>query len=147
MTTGRPSREDSQGDSLENDPGLDIALLQRRRDRTLTTLAVGLLLAVMAGTAYWVMRSHAPDAEELRGIAQEAVKRTVQDQLGPNLLCRFGEASETRVERTAEDAYDVSAEVSAVGLDGRGKRFSYLCSVKRSPEGNWEAVKVTLTPM
>ena len=149
MTPGEPFRENAERiEPLDEiDPGLDIGLLQRRRDRTLAILAVGLLAVVMAGTAFWVLRSRVPGADELRAIAQDAVRHTVQDQAGPNLVCRFGEDSETHIERIAEDAYDVSAEVAAIGPDGRVKRFAYVCTVKHGPDGGWQPVKVTLTPM
>ena len=79
MMPGEPFREDAERIESrdENDPGLDIGLLRRRRDRTLAILAVGLLAVVMAGTAFWVLRSRVPGADELRAIARDAVKHTV----------------------------------------------------------------------
>jgi hypothetical protein len=141
MNPGAPA-EGEHEDPAANDPGLDIEVLQRRRERTLAVLAVTLILIAGGLTAYFVMRAKPVPAGELISAAQQATR----EALGIGLLYEFSGPSETRIEKASDGSYVVQAEVTAVTPQGQGKKYSMECAVTRRPDGTWGPAKLTLTP-
>jgi hypothetical protein len=140
MSRELPPDEDSA--AALDDPGLDLDLLQRRRDRLLTVVAVAVILVLSVTTAYLLFRPKPVDERALISAAHQSVR----EALGLGLVYQFSVRSETLIEPVEEESYRVSGEVAAVNPGGRSTGYAFDCTLKQRPDGTWAPVKLKLTP-
>jgi hypothetical protein len=130
----------SQRESEESDPGLDIELLRRRRDRVLSIAAVVLVLAVSLVIAWRVMRPQPVDRQALVFAAQAAVR----DAIGEGYVSSFSSPSEYHFAEEDADHYRLKSEVLAVTPQGAATHYWFDCLLMRLPDGSWAPAQLTL---
>lgn len=124
----------------EADPGLDIEVLRRRRERALTFLAISGILAVTLVCAFFWLRPKPLD----RRVVIAAAQRAVRDAVGERQAFDFG--NPVHVEIQPEGEFLVRGEVVAVTPDLQPHHYWYDCVVHRQSDGSWGPAQLTLLP-
>jgi hypothetical protein len=138
-----PERDD---DDLEipddDDAGLDLEVLRRRRDWVLTILALLLVLGVSIFTAYRLLRTPAVSQSELAVSARQAVKDAL-----PGRVVQFGGTEELTIQPIGDSSYEVKGNALAITPEGISLSYLFTCNMERAPDGKWRPTKVQLNPL
>ncbi len=143
MSDGRPpDAEPENPAALEDDPGLDINLLRRRREKVLAILAVGVILAAATTIAYYLLRAAPVTRTELIGATHQVVEET----LGSGLVYAFSPPAEFIIDALPGGNFAVSANVAAITRQGLGQTYQFKCILtRRQGARGWAPVKLELT--
>src|SRR4051794_31388817 len=107
-TPSRPEPDDDHQEQLkENDPGLDIDVLRRRRERVFAFLALFLILAASLYTARRLIWTPPPAPGALLETAQTAVSNAFP----PPHVLQFNTAAETNIKLLKEGSWEVTGGV------------------------------------
>jgi len=140
MSAGPDPQQWEQDDAA--DPGLDIEVLRRRRDRVLTLLALAFVLGVALFVSRGLFRSQPVERTELIAAAKQAVREAAP----PNVALEFSTATEFVIEMESEDRYSVTGEVVLIPTSGHSSRFFFECALSRNEQGPWRPVRLSVTP-
>jgi hypothetical protein len=128
--------------SIEDDPGLDIAVLQRRREKVLVVGAVAILIGTVLGILY-LLRPAPVSRKEVIAVAQDAVRRTICE----GRTCQFSEPLETSVEIQPDGNYVVAADLIVLTPAGASRSYRFTCVLYRLQDGSgWMSAKTELVP-
>jgi hypothetical protein len=142
-----PEREENELEhdeleaELDDDPGLDLAVLRRRRELVLTFFTLALIIAVAAFTAYRIFQGPPDTPEAVRAAAEQAIR----NYLGRKMKIQFSAPNETYIESIREGVREVAGSVVAVTEAGQASYYRYRCIVMED-EGHWEPEKLYITP-
>jgi hypothetical protein len=114
-------------------------LLDRGWSRFAALVFAILLLAIIAGGAYWLQRPGSHATDDPVGIAESFVSRRIPD----GYTAHFNPPEWTQVRREGPK-YIVSGWLQAVGRVGDLVSMSYRVELRESP-GGWTAEHVELT--
>jgi len=140
MSAG-PDPEEWERDDLE-DPGLDIDVLRRRRERVLALLAVFVIVVLSIFVARAVLTPKPVERMELIAVAKQAVRNAAPE----DGVLAFSTPSEFLIETDGPDRYSVRGEVLLLTHDGHSEHFFFVCTLMRSDEGVWRPARLTVTP-
>src|SRR3954468_23640331 len=142
---GRPDEQPNAGaPTSDDDPGLNIELLRRRREKVLAIVAAAFVMLGAVITAVYLLRPPAVNVSELIEAAHAAVRQSTCR----GVICEFSEASETTVETLSSGDHMVSADVAAITRAGDLTRsFHFRCVLRRDPNGAaWLPAKLEVIP-
>jgi hypothetical protein len=146
MSTPPPPEWEGDEHDLEedDDPGLDIETLRRRRERVLTILALGLILAVSVFAAFRFLRVPKPQRRDLIAVTQQTVREA--PALAGSVL-HFSESNEIEI-RQVGDRYEVAGRVFAIAPSGRSSTYySFTCLLEQLEGRQARPVTLVLTPL
>jgi hypothetical protein len=115
-------------------------LLDRRWSRVAALAFAILLLAIIAGGAYWFEHSGSSSHEDPVGIAEGFVSRRIP----PGYTPHFNSPEWTQVRQDGRN-YIVSGWLQALGRQGDLITMNYTVELRKSPQG-WSAEHVDMTP-
>jgi hypothetical protein len=141
--TDRPSpeRDDDDLEISDDEAGLDLEVLRRRREWVLTILALLLVLGVSVFTALRLLRTPPVSQNELAFTARQAVKDAL-----PGLAVQFGGVEELTIQRLG-DNYEIKGTALAITPDGKDLTYLFTCQLERAEDGKWRPAKTILNPM
>ncbi len=137
-----PENEGEEIDLYEDDAGLDIDALRRRRELVLTVLALLLILSVTVFTAWKFLRTTPPAPSELASVAALAIREAMA-----GLAVQISDADQMRMKPVTERLYEVSGQFLAVNRQAQATHYVFTCAVEHAPAGNWRPAKLTITPL
>jgi hypothetical protein len=137
-----PGEPDENIEFEAQDPGLDPAVLRRRRDLVLTILAGLVSLSVAVFSAQKFIRARPRAEADILLVVQNAVKR----DMGPAVSIQFAPESR-KVTTVGAGLYQVSGMFVAVGRQGSSRYFAFDCSVQDTAQGVLQATSVNITPL
>jgi hypothetical protein len=137
-----PGKQGEEIDLYEDDAGLDIEALRRRRELILTVLALLLVLSATVFTAWKFLRTVPAAPSELASVTALAIREAM-----PGLALQIGGADEMRVKFVTERLYEVSGQFIAVNQQAQSTHYVFTCAVEQAASGNWRPAKLTITPM
>jgi hypothetical protein len=144
MSMPAPPEWDDEHCEAEDDPGLDIDVLRRRRELLFTGLALVFVLAAAVGSGFWFLRTRPPSASDLVGIAQRAVSEA---PVVSGMILEFAGQSETQTKQIGEWEYEVASRFVAVAKDGnRTLYFTFRCSLTTDEGRVWRPRTLVITP-
>jgi hypothetical protein len=119
---------------------LDPEVLRRRREITLTTLALGLILGCAAFAALRFFHTPPPSDRELALMAERAVRAEV----GGSGALEFPPHEEGSIKQAGEQKYEVSSHVRAYRPDGASELFAFDCVVEPNQRGVWQVTRLSV---
>ena len=131
-----------QTDGPEDDPGLNIEILRRRRDILLTITAMLLILGVTSFAAYKFLRGPAANSTDIASAALQAVRASMA-----GYSVQAGLPEEVSLKAITSGQYEATGRVVAVDQEGQSGYYLFKCFVERPPEGSWKVSKVELTAL
>jgi hypothetical protein len=138
-----PDGNDQDRELLEgDDPGLNIAVLRRRREWGLTIAAVLVVIAVSVYIAYRVTRPAPVVRAELETLAKQAVRRAL-----PGRVLQFAGPEEMTFSAQGDTGYEVKGGVLAITTQGTTESYLFTCNLERVPNGSWRWSKLEVNPL
>jgi hypothetical protein len=138
MSPGGPPEEPLAGDARDWDG--DIEVLRRRRERSLTSLAIAVIIVTAGALAYYISRPIPLDQAAVVRAAQDAVRNA----FGTALVYIFGDPPQ--VSRDGENVSLVRSEGLVLTQAGASAHWWFDCELHRAPDGSWQPAKLTLMP-
>jgi len=141
-----PAWDDQEIDH-DDDPGLDIDVLRRRREFVLTFLALFLIVIAAIFTGHKLLSSPKINPGDLTAIARQAVR----EQMPAGHAVHFGgtQGGDEKMEiaeRRAGESFELSGRVMAIRPDGLHEFYLFKCWVERAQNSRWRPSKVEITP-
>jgi hypothetical protein len=140
-----PDGNDQDRELLEgDDPGLNIAVLQRRREYVLIIVAAFLIVVVSIFAALRLLRTPEPTSVELASLARTAVRERFP---GGHVL-QFSDLGEMSILKISDAVYEVKGRVVAIARDGkRPYPYVFTCSLQLTQWDGWQPSEVSLTQL
>ena len=140
----QPNGDDDVLDRVQgdDDPGLNIDLLRRRRELVLMSLALVLVLGITGYAAFRFTFVPKPATSELTAIAQATVKEAFPDK-----VAQFDAPVPSDVVFISDDLYQVSGQALVLTRQGASQAYLFVCALKRSSDGKWRPAKLDLNPL
>jgi hypothetical protein len=140
-----PERDDQDHELLErDDPGLDIDVLQRRREYVLIVVAALLIVGVSIFAALRLLHTPEPTSAELATLARTAVRERFP---GEHVL-QFSGLGEMTIIKISDAAYEVKGRVVAISRDGkRPYPYVFTCSIQLTQWDGWQPGELSLTQL
>jgi hypothetical protein len=141
-----PPAPERDEDELEipddDDAGLDLAVLRRRREWVLTILALLLVLGASVFTALRFLRTPPVSQSELAVLTRQAVKDAL-----PGRVVQVGGPEELTIERRGDMNYEIKGSALAITPQGMTLNYTFTCMLERGPDGKWRPLSVQLDPL
>ena len=126
----------------EDDAGLDIEVLRRRRERFLTFLALLIVLAVTVFVAVKFFGTRPVTPAELASVAQRAVRQAM-----PGVTVQIGGPDGMNIKAITDSMYEVSGQFSTVNSQAGSAYYVFTCSLERAGGGGWRPESLKITPL
>jgi hypothetical protein len=142
MSTPAAPDPDNDFEVHEDDPGLDIAVLRRRRELLFTVLALTLILLTTYITATKSLIKPPPGSAELATTARMAIQDAMK-----GVVLAMGASEDLTIRQVTESLYTVSGQFSAIDPQGKSTYFTFTCSVQQGQNGHWRPARLVLNPL
>jgi hypothetical protein len=140
-----PDRDDEDRELAEDiEPGLDLAVLRRRREVLLLVVAAVAILGLSIFAAVRLLRTPRPSTAELSTLTRDAVR----ERFPYGHVLQFSATEEMTFHQTSDSAYEVKGRVVAISQDGQTHvSYVFTCSLELTQYDGWRAGRVSLTPL